>query len=126
MHKFSFGRETIERYTFGDCWILSNALHSYGFPQVIIDEGYHVANMLPDGKIVDIEGIQSVEEFLKRWEHKKGDLYFGCGDFAGENSWDDNFNEELASHYANRIYRKLVKMKRTFESKTPRFNEFLG
>lgn len=68
---------TVEAFTEGDCWLLAIVLSKRtGWPIVImhvLDEpGWwrHVAVQHPSGKILDIEGLQSEDDFFDRWEQQ--------------------------------------------------------
>lgn len=65
-----------EAFTFGDCWHLAQTINRLsGYPVVTVqwEEPHrslwcHAANRLPDGRIVDIEGIWEEEEWLWKWQ----------------------------------------------------------
>lgn len=70
--EFSFPANAVYAFTKGDCWVLAQELEAaYGYPIIMATygDGYwcHAANMLPDGRIVDIEGIRSEDDWVKRW-----------------------------------------------------------
>lgn len=81
--RFNFSVEAQRAFTHGDCWHLAETIHSAtGYPLITAQweeatDSYwsHVANRLPDGRIADIEGIWSEEEWLQRW-HIKSDTFF--------------------------------------------------
>lgn len=72
---FQFPAEVIEAFTFGDCWHLARTLTTLtGYPVVAFhhfdfgkDLWAHAANRLPDGRIVDIEGIWSEKDWIEQW-----------------------------------------------------------
>lgn len=77
---FSFPKETVQAFTEGDCWVLAEEVRKMtGWEKVAVgyddtEEGQkpdfywlHVANRLPDGRLLDITGIHSDEEFIDRW-----------------------------------------------------------
>ena len=83
--------ETVDVYTNGDCWFLALELHRLtGFPMIfsastwLIDditgpEGYtedwadsvfawdHVGIELPDGRILDVNGPEDIEDWMCLW-----------------------------------------------------------
>lgn len=90
--RFNFPIEAQRAFTHGDCWHLAETIHSMtGYPIVTaqweetlntyftrtdkwekVQNTYwsHVANRLPDGRIADIEGIWTEEEWLQHWDGK--------------------------------------------------------
>lgn len=57
----------VERFTEGDCWVLAGKIHKLvGWPIKVAELG-HVVNELPDGRIVDVEGIHERKTFIKEW-----------------------------------------------------------
>lgn len=72
---FNFSDEVNEAFTCGDCWHLARTMHLLaGYPVVTFnhfvygpDLWAHAANLLPDGRIVDIEGIWSEKDWRKKW-----------------------------------------------------------
>lgn len=73
---FGFDSKAVAIYTKGDCCTLAYALNvKYNLPVVVLhkydycpEDWCHMANLLPDGRIVDIEGIQDEVEFCQRWD----------------------------------------------------------
>lgn len=70
----------MQAFTEGDCWVLAEEVRKMtGWEKVAVgyddtEEGQkpdfywlHVANRLPDGRLLDITGIHSDEEFIDRW-----------------------------------------------------------
>jgi hypothetical protein len=67
----------LEAFTSGDCWLLAaTAEGEFGWEAVAvmvpegIDEGapwMHMVNRLPDGRLIDIEGIHTEKGLLSRW-----------------------------------------------------------
>jgi hypothetical protein len=85
---FSFPKETVRAFTEGDCWVLAEEVRKMtGWSKVAVgyddtEEGQkpdfywlHVANRLPDGRLLDITGIHSDEEFIDRWGAPVSDSY---------------------------------------------------
>lgn len=67
-----------ELFTSSDCWLLALNVHEKtGFPIVLcsLDEDVpeedmawvHVGVGLPDGRIMDIEGIFTIDEWMENW-----------------------------------------------------------
>jgi hypothetical protein len=70
--QFQFPPKTREAFTDGDCWVLAwEGANLYALPIVTVsgNESFwiHAANLLPDGRILDIEGIWEQQEWLDRW-----------------------------------------------------------
>lgn len=71
---FSFDSEVVDDYTCGDCWLLAAAVKDVtGLPFVAYfdkadGQWNHVANRLPDGRIVDIEGVWTPEAWAEKWD----------------------------------------------------------
>lgn len=74
---FNFPEHIIEQYTYGDCWLLSNALNKLGgYDRIIAYTSEpteatdfvwgHAANILQDKAVVDIKGIYSEASFKKK------------------------------------------------------------
>ena len=71
--------DTVEAFTCGDCWSLAFELHRLtGYPMIFSSmfetyvsverfEWDHVAVVLPDGRIMDVNGVQSPEDWEDRW-----------------------------------------------------------
>lgn len=89
---FDFPEETVFDLTHGDCWFLAASLSkALNLPYATIygdDEIQHVGVELPDGNIVDIEGIWEPQEWENRWYDALDafDVYLGChpGEDEGE------------------------------------------
>lgn len=68
---FDFPELVISDFTHGDCWQLAAALYQVTFyPYVYIRDEYeiqHVGVELPDGNIVDIEGIWDPADWETKW-----------------------------------------------------------
>ena len=69
-----FPAEVVSAFTDGDCWELARTVGlEFGFPVVTANDSdgksiwYHAGNRLPDGTIVDIEGIWSEATWLSIW-----------------------------------------------------------
>jgi len=70
--KFHFPSQVREAFTDGDCWVLAwEGANMYDLPIVTVsgNESFwlHAANLLPDGRILDIEGIWEQQDWLARW-----------------------------------------------------------
>lgn len=82
--EFSFPEETVFDLTHGDCWFLAASLaKATNLPYATIygdDEIQHVGIELPDGRIVDVEGVWEDHEWVNRWydELDAFDIYLGC------------------------------------------------
>lgn len=94
--RFNFSVEAQRAFTHGDCWHLAETIQTMtGLPLITaqweetlttyftraekweqVKNTYwsHVANRLPDGRIIDIDGIWLEEDWLKRW-HVKSDTF---------------------------------------------------
>lgn len=71
--------DTVDAFTCGDCWHLAWELHRLtGYPMIFsssflanYDSGRfewdHVAVVLPDGNIMDVNGVQTSEDWEDRW-----------------------------------------------------------
>lgn len=68
---FDFPELVVSDFTHGDCWQLAAALYQVTFyPYIYIRDEYeiqHVGIELPDGNIVDIEGIWDPSDWQTRW-----------------------------------------------------------
>lgn len=74
-----FTEREIEAFNYGDCWQLSLVIHDMtGWRLVGVgvegqdDKGgyrdwCHIAVLTPDNKVLDINGLQTKEEVLKKW-----------------------------------------------------------
>ncbi len=77
MTLFDFPEEVDTAFTTGDCWHLARTIHLLtGYPVVTFqhfdygqDLWAHAGNRLPDGRIVDIEGILPEQTWLDQWSH---------------------------------------------------------
>lgn len=70
-NEFGFPEEVIEAYTCGDCWALAIAVSRLTkFPVVtasIDNDWVHAAVLLPEDRVLDIQGVHTVEQWLDRW-----------------------------------------------------------
>lgn len=64
-------------FTNGDCWELARSIAElYGYPVItatsLEDDRYwwHAANLLPNGTILDIDGIWSAERWIHAWNDR--------------------------------------------------------
>lgn len=77
---FSFKPSLVEAYTTGDCWRMACEINiQSGLPIVALgpNETYwiHVANRLPDGRILDVLGMWEEEDFVSHWDwYQPGEL----------------------------------------------------
>lgn len=100
--KFSFPEETVFELTHGDCWVLAASLsHVAKLPYATIyGDGVieHVGVELPDGRIVDIEGIWDPVSWESRWyeELEAFEVYLGC-------SPEPHEGEDILHTYDTRI-----------------------
>jgi hypothetical protein len=76
----TFAPEVVEAFTDGDCWELARVIGlEFGLPIVtanIADEPeywHHAANRLPDGTILDIEGVWTEAQWLAVWGERRSD-----------------------------------------------------
>lgn len=90
--RFGFSEEIVEELTHGDCWHLASALRSrLKLPYAIIHgdgQMHHAGIELPDGNIVDIDGVWEVSEWERHWIDELGDVwevYVGEPDVEDEN-----------------------------------------
>lgn len=67
-------------FTNGDCWELARAIsEEYGYPVVSAASKendrywWHAANLLPDGTILDIDGVWTQGKWLHIWNARKHD-----------------------------------------------------
>lgn len=75
---FNFSPDVVEAFTFGDCWVLAQAIErATGYPLVSATYGkdfwIHVGNRLPSGLILDIEGTHAETGWLECWREILGD-----------------------------------------------------
>lgn len=68
----SFSETIVTTFTDGDCWVLAEQIREdMSFPIVTVsgksDAWFHAGNQLPDGTILDIEGVWLREDWLARW-----------------------------------------------------------
>lgn len=75
-----FGKDVVENYTEGDCWVLAAFMRDeYGLPAFAImqafddeeDSWVHICNQLPDGRFVDITGAFYGETLAAEWRATK-------------------------------------------------------
>lgn len=97
-HDFGFDETTVFDYTHGECWYLALALQQEaGLPVVALwgnDEIQHVGVELPNGDIVDIEGVWSESAWQSFWHEEISDcdgVYFDDITMADE-GWRDAVN----------------------------------
>jgi hypothetical protein len=69
---FAFSDEVVDAFTHGDCWLLANTiqrLRGWSVVTVSGNEGgwIHAGNQLPDGTIIDINGINDVDDWVDEW-----------------------------------------------------------
>lgn len=71
---FSYNAGEVKAFTDGDCWELARQIHlASGYTIVTVgahedaSDWYHAGNRLPDGRIVDIEGIWQEPEWIAYW-----------------------------------------------------------
>lgn len=71
---FAFPENIVDAFTKGDCWEFARTIAKYySYPVITAavkaDEEYwnHAANLLPDGTVIDIEGIWSPEVWIDSW-----------------------------------------------------------
>lgn len=139
--RFNYHRDIEWAYNQGDCWYFAETIRDLtGYPIITAqwDEepmavyhartetwwrspggSYwtHAANRLPDGRILDIQGIWEAEEWLKRWHnlsinHCKSNTMFvkewskeeWCSEII-ENGMEIRFREifPLAETYAKKV-----------------------
>jgi hypothetical protein len=87
---FSFGDDAVEAFTTADCGYLAIAINAAsGLPMVTIsddepDSWYHAGVRLPDGRILDIEGIWDPQDWMAHWDHVMG----GGGEDMQITEWD--------------------------------------
>lgn len=86
---FNFPEDAVFELTHGDCWLLAASLkNATGFPYATIygdGEIHHVGVELPDGKIVDIEGVWESDVWERRWIEELQEVwevYVGGDDIA--------------------------------------------
>lgn len=88
---FNFPEEIQEIFTTGDCWHLATTiLRLSSFPIVTVEEEtregkscwLHVANRLPDGRVLDIEGIWAENDWLANWHDQLNIFYTNEDDFS--------------------------------------------
>lgn len=72
----------IDRFTTGDCHIFAKAVHSLtGWPIATFDYEYdptgsiHAFNIMPDGRLIDVEGVFMPKEFISKWKQWKARSY---------------------------------------------------
>lgn len=76
---FHFTHLEHDDFTNGDCGNLAAVIHKKtGYPLVYFSDGYghfdHMAVELPDGRIMDVEGIWTKEDFAKAWDRKVSEI----------------------------------------------------
>lgn len=71
---FDYPTDIVRAFTCGDCWLLALALNKLNKKLTLVTisqdkkgDWCHVAVELPNGFIVDIEGIWRDKEWLERW-----------------------------------------------------------
>lgn len=80
MQDIEFPRAVVRAYTEGDCWFLAGKVHQHaGFPVMALypldataypDSFVHMGNRTPDGRILDIEGIHKVDDWINAWSDR--------------------------------------------------------
>lgn len=109
------GISHLVRFTDGDCWVLAHAINRLtGFPVCTFcdDLGradYHVFVQLPDGRYLDIQGISTHEELIRRWGEgailvwEEGELARLCPEWSsnGEPAWPAS--PKIAERVAQRL-----------------------
>lgn len=72
-HRFDFPADAVRAFTDGDCGYLAFELHRLtGFTPVTASMDYkhqwtHAAVLTPDGRVLDIEGVWDIHDWLDRW-----------------------------------------------------------
>lgn len=78
---------TVEIFTEGDCWLLALSLRRLaGIPLVFfmsdgcedLEAWHHVAVLLPNGNVLDIEGVSTPNKWVDRWKDFDDDICPGC------------------------------------------------
>lgn len=74
MEPFNYSAEVVEAFTEADCWELARLVEEasrYGIVTASSSKShrnwYHAGNRLPDGRILDIEGIWEEKVWLSEW-----------------------------------------------------------
>lgn len=77
LEPFDYSEEEVSAFTEGDCWELARLIAlTAGYPIVTASSSLshrdwlHAANRLPDGRIVDIEGIWEEGVWLQVWSSR--------------------------------------------------------
>lgn len=87
--EFEFPEDAVFELSHGDCWLLAASLrNATGLPYATIygdGEIHHIGIELPDGKVVDIEGIWEPDVWERRWIdelQEVWEVYAGGGEIA--------------------------------------------
>lgn len=80
MQEIIFPSIVIQAYSHEDDWILADYFHKVaGFKTIVVHSAenpysiFHFATILPNGKIIDISGVKTVETFLVSSENTYGE-----------------------------------------------------
>lgn len=118
MIRFNVDEDMVQRFSKADCWALAMAINTAtGWTICTVEprgsdgsEWFHAVNRRPDGMIVDILGVSSVEETLARWDYLCTDAELGAWtreqfDEEMNSGWVEKFavdSEKVAEHWVAR------------------------
>lgn len=110
-------RPTVIAYTQGDCWYLSRVLAEMtGLDVAVVSyendpsEWCHVGVLLPNGKVLDIEGATTPSEWLRRWSFMSGArAYFELGSWDTAKGYFMNDIYDNSSGYMSRVYEESTR-----------------
>lgn len=74
---FTYEKHEVKAFTDGDCWELARQIHlASGYTLLTLGsiedftDWFHAAVRLPDGRIVDIEGIWRESAWIESWQER--------------------------------------------------------
>lgn len=117
----------VSRFTEGDCHILAQAIYKrtgwpiYGFDGMYYDGepgcAYHCFVLMPDGRVLDVEGPQGIKEFKEKWGQQKGKIIpfserdreeWGGPQWYGHHGGSPKYSKRRARILAKRLLESLT------------------
>lgn len=102
-----------EAFIYGDCWYLAQTMQAERGHPILTVSGVewgwiHAGNLLPDGSVLDVEGIWDPKVWLSRWDAtiaQENRSYYGEGFWV--QSWDaQEFQQEITYWEITTIYQE--------------------
>lgn len=110
--RFIFTQKEFDAFSNGDCDHLALEFHKKkGLDPVLVGKFYngqwdwdHMASKLPDGRIIDIQGIWTREDFARNWNAEDSDIRdFDVADYSSLRDAGERQFEESPVRAVNKI-----------------------